>query len=212
MGRKRLRTGKLVFFYFAWGITVFLAGCASFTNMQQKHLAEEHLNKAERFLQRGGYARAIMENRKAEKLCSGREPGDRALYNMGQIWIDAENPGRSCRKSIKCFRRLLREYSDSDLAGEAANWVYVLGELVEVKKNLQGLEDKMHALREENRSLEKKAEGYKCRVKELKADLSSIRGRISKCREQLKKLKKIDLELNRKKEDNLNGERKNPGS
>lgn len=206
MGRKRLRAGKFILFYFACFIIVFLAGCACFTSMQQKHLAVEHLNKAERFLRNGCYDRAIMENRKAEQLCSGMEPGGRALYNMGHLWIAPENPDRSCRKSIKCFRKLLREYPEGALAREAGSWVCVLGELVEAEKSLHGLGEKMHALKAENRAMEKKAKGYKCRISELESELASMKKSMNRCRDQLEKLKEIDLELNRKKEDSLNGE------
>ena len=98
------------------------------------------------------------------------------------------------------------------MAGEAENWVYILGKLAEMRKNRQRLAEKMHALSKENGFLGKKAEAYKSRLSQLEEELASVKQNMEKCRDKLEKLKEIDLELNRKKEDNLNGEGKNSGS
>ena len=212
MGRKRARAGKLILFYIAWGVTVSLAGCASLSSLHQKTEAEEHLNKAERFLHEDNFERALKENERAKAHCSGKELCARVLYNKGQILLDAENPDRSYRYANKSFSRLVREYSHSSLVGKCQNWVQILTELAEKKQNLRCLEMELHEVRQDKSSLQTAVKKYEQKIKDFRTRLASLKKRLAKYREQLKKLKKIDLELNRKKGNNRDGEGANSGS
>lgn len=212
MGRKRARTGKLILFYIAWGVTVSLAGCASLSSLHQKVKAKEHLNKAERFLQENNFELALRENEKAQALCSGKERCARVLYNKGQILIDAENPNRSYRSAKKGFSRLVQEYPHSPLEEEARNWIQLLDTIVEKEQSLRCMEMELHEVRADKRALEGRIKEYKQMIKEHRERLASLKQSINNYRDQLEKLKEIDLELNRKKGNNHDGEGKNSSS
>ncbi len=98
---------------------------------------------------------------------------------MGLLLIDSRNRDRDYNKSLKIFHQLLREFPQSGYREEAETWAFVLTALIQVQQHL------------------KKSETH---VKELQNKILHKEKLIETLKDQRKKMKQIDLELNKKRE------------
>jgi len=181
MGRKQTKHRKRLLFYFACCLLAFLTlnGCSSVGEYHKKARIYQHLDRAKELAGSGYWWQAISEQEKALKLSPDRPPGDRILYEMGLLLIDSRNRDRDYDKSLKIFHQLLREFPQSGYRKEAETWAFVLAALIQVQERLKKSETNAKEL--QNRILHKEK-------------------LIETLKDQRKKMKQIDLELNKKRE------------
>ncbi len=90
--------------------------------------ADEHLRQARKLFVQKDYETALKVNQKVLSLTGKHSPGDEALFNLGLIYVQAENPRKDYAKSLSYFQRLVKEYPESPLVEEAKAWVGILHE------------------------------------------------------------------------------------
>ena len=81
------------------------------------------------------FARALEENQAVLAKHGHKSPADEALYALGFLYIQADNPKKDYQKATIYFKRLLREFPQSLRTEDARAWVQIL-ELWERSKQI----------------------------------------------------------------------------
>ena len=134
----------------------------------------------------GNCLQAIREQEKALLLSPDQPPGDLTLYEMGLLWIDPRNREPDYNKSLEIFKQLILIFPQSEYREEAATWTFVLIKFIESSDHMKEKEFKINILRDELQQKDKV---------------------IQILKEQQRKMKEIDLELNKKREPPSSGEK-----
>jgi TolA-binding protein len=69
------------------------------------------------------YQEAVQRNLRLLKESGKNKPADEALYNLGLIYANADNPAKDYKKSQGYFQALTRQFPNSELAEEARVWL-----------------------------------------------------------------------------------------
>jgi TolA-binding protein len=72
------------------------------------------------------FDRALEENQAILAKYGHKPPADEALYGLGFIFAQTNNPKKDYNKSILYFRRLVKEFPQSLRVEEARAWVQML--------------------------------------------------------------------------------------
>ena len=194
MGRERTWTGKHFFLYLTCCMTILsgIAGCAHFPNQWQ---GEKHLAMARTLMDKGDYEASLMENEEVVSLFP-RTLGDRALYQMGLVYIHPENPSRDYYKSLECFQTIIKEYPESITKGETTIWIAFLEKTVNDEK-------KIDELNEEINLLENTIQNKMKRIRNLRNRIDVLRVQKKKLESQIERLKEIDIGIEEKKREDL---------
>jgi tetratricopeptide (TPR) repeat protein len=81
------------------------------------------------------FDRAVEENQAVLAKYGHKPPADEALYALGFIYAQADNPKKDYAKAIGYFKRLLREFPHGLRTEEARSWVQIM-ELWERSKQI----------------------------------------------------------------------------
>ena len=66
-------------------------------------------------------------------------PGDEALFNIGLIYAHYGYPKRDYKKSLDLFKRLVKMFPQSPLAGQAKLWIGILQENERLNREIEEL-------------------------------------------------------------------------
>lgn len=137
MGRKYFRTGKHVLLCIAGIIILLLSGCATFKELQTRHIAKKNLLHSSELLEAGDFKGSLEESRKVLSLFVDGPPADEALFNIGLVYAHYANTEKDYKKSLIHFNKIINEYPRSHLLVQAKIWVNILDSLEkkEAKKN-----------------------------------------------------------------------------
>ncbi len=158
MGRKCTRARKYIYFSITGLIFILLLGCTSLEKLKVKikEPEENHQNRnllySLELLYQGDYEGALKECQQVLSHSSPSSPKDKALFNMGLIYAYPDNPKKDYEKSLDVFRRLTKDYPQSDLANQAKTWIGVLIEYEKLKKTNEKLNQTNEKL---NQTIEK---------------------------------------------------------
>jgi len=194
MGRERTWTGKHFFLYLTCCITI-LSGITACVHSPNQWQGEKHLAMARTLMAKGEYKASLMENEEVASL-SPRALGDRALYQMGLVYLHPENPNADYYKSLKCFKSIIKKYPESIKKEEAAIWIAFIENLVDNNKNIDELNKKIDLL--EN-TVQKKMK----KIRKLRSRRNILRAQKTKLESQIKRLKEIDIGIEEKKREDL---------
>jgi outer membrane protein assembly factor BamD (BamD/ComL family) len=139
LGRERSRTREYLHLLIACIIFITPVGCAGLKEMRAKRTAHEHLVAAQQLLDQGDYEGSLKENQKVLSSHYNVPPGDQALFNTGLIYAHYGYRRKDDRKSIDYFRRLVKIFPQSPLAGQAKIWIETLQENERLKRETQEL-------------------------------------------------------------------------
>ena len=194
MGRERTWTGKHFFLYLACWMTILsgIAGCVHFPDQWQ---GEKHLATARTLMAKGDYEASLMESEEGVSLFP-RTLGDRALYQMGLVYIHPENPGTDYYKSLEYFQTIIKEYPESITKGEATIWISFLEKTVNNEKKIDELNEDINLL--EN-TIQKKMKG----IRNLRSRIAVLRVQKKKLESQIERLKEIDIGIEEKKREDV---------
>ena len=184
MGRKQTRTRKHIYLSIAGLISFLLLSCTSLEKMkvetqeQQERRGNPTLLRSEELLYQGDYEGALKECEKILSLPSSRSQNDRVLFNIGLIYAHSENPKKNYGKSLGSFKRLMKEYPESPLAGQAKIWMGVLMENERLSQRNEKLNQSNEKLNQTNERLSQTVE---------------------KLNQVIEKSKQVDIEIDEKK-------------
>jgi len=120
---------------------------------QQKNLQSplEELERAVQLFKQGDYEGSLKENQRVLSVAGKNPPGDRALFNMGLIYADGENPKKDPEKSLLFFNKIITDYPQSPLVQEAKSWIRVLRENEKLREVIEKVKEVDIAVEEKQR-------------------------------------------------------------
>ena len=168
--------------------------------------AQNDLSRAARLTDLGAYQEALTISETVLRE-HRNSVGDRALFQMGLIFADPENPKQDVRHATELFERLKRTYPKSELAVQAKLWMRVLtlqaagqdkiGQLTqEVRSSTRAVEDQK---REIDRLTDQITQAGQ-ELEELNAQLLEMQEKNRRLEEQIMQMKDIELEIQQQKE------------
>jgi tetratricopeptide (TPR) repeat protein len=180
MGAKQTRTGQQLLLFVTcsliWALTA--TGCLHWP--PQPHGEKLLLEARKRFVT-GDYRYALEINQRV----LAQDPAalaDQSLFQIGMIYAHPDNPDRDIQKALQSFQSIIDRYPASLLQPEAHLWLAVLGQL-------RAQEDQIRFLNQRSAPLEK-------RLKIQKKEISQLK-------DQLEKLKRIDIHMEEKKRETI---------
>ena len=193
MGRKYSRQRKHFFLYIACWISLLLAGtgCAPYYNLyneepfsfDQYSEANQLLFQAKLSFSNGDFSTSFKKNQEMLNRFP-QKYGEHALYMMGLIYANPEYTYVNYEISIHFFKKLVKEYPKSVFKDKAKIWIWLLNQNMDyAEKNDK--KNKRNAFLENKLRAEKK--------------------QIINLQNQIKRLKEIDLGIEKKKRETLPG-------
>lgn len=204
MGRKRTGKGKYISFFLACCVVSFLGICGcvgplgtstnqggSVTTKSLSENDEGRLSEARALYEHGQYQAALREVEAVLKT-HFRSKGDEALFLTGLIYAHSNNPDKNWQESLMYFQKLKEAFPLSSWNKRAELHALLVAHIVEQDRAIDDL--KKH-----NKQLLKKVETGKEKGKELEAEAERLRAETATLKDQLEKLKQIDLVIEEKK-------------
>jgi len=177
LGRKRNWTRKYIYIFIACVIITSLIGCAALTEINAKRDSGEYLVAAQKLFDRGDYDGALKMNRKVLSLYGNVPPGDEAFFNIGIIYAHHGYPKRNFGKSLEHFKKLVKVFPRSPLAGKARTWIGVLQDYEKLNTENENTNKSIKTLQQENERLNKEIEELKKTITKSKQVDIEIEGK-----------------------------------
>jgi tetratricopeptide (TPR) repeat protein len=140
-------------------IAVSLAGCAALKEMKTRQDAREHLSAARVLFDKGDYEGALMENQKVLLSYDSSPPGDEALFNAGVIYAHYGYPKKDFQKSLDLFKKLVRNFPQSQFADKAKFLIGILQENERSKREIEALNKTIKKSKQVDIDIEEKKKG-----------------------------------------------------
>ncbi len=191
MGRKYSRKRKHFFLYIACWISLLLAGtgCVPYYNLynedpfsfHQYSEANQLLFQAKSSFSNGDFLTSLKKNQEMLDRFP-QKYGEHALYMMGLIYANPEYTYVNYEISIHFFKKLVKEYPESVFKDKAKIWIWLLNQNMDYAEKIDK-KNKRNAFLENKLKTEKK--------------------QIINLQNQIKRLKEIDLGIEKKKREAL---------
>jgi tetratricopeptide (TPR) repeat protein len=152
MGKERIGAWKYVHFCVAGLIFLSLFSCAVIKGYREGKELQEYLLRGQKLLAQRNYDAAVEAYQRVLSLSPHKPPEDEALFNMALAYAHFGNPKKDYKKSIDLFLRVLNDYPESRLAGQARIWVGVLLESTESIKRFERLKETIKDLEKVKRT------------------------------------------------------------
>ena len=194
MGNQQTRQRKHLLFCLA-GCIIFSIGLGGCLYYPEKWRSEEHLALSRYYMERRNFEASLRESQTALELFS-RSLGDQALFQIGLIHAHPENPNQNIKNSTLAFQKLINNYPNSDLRGQAELWIMQLRRIQDLeatlnvkKKEVGKLHNRLNRVKKDNKKLQKE---YQQQIKLQNKEIQELKRNI-------KGLKEIDLKIEEKK-------------
>ena len=194
MGNQQTRQRKHLLFCLA-GCIIFSIGLGGCLYYPEKWRSEEHLALSRHYMERRNFKASLRESKTALELFS-RSLGDQALFQIGLIHAHPENPNQNIKNSTTAFQKLINNYPNSELRGQAELWIMQLRRIQDLeatlnakKKEVGKLHNRLNRVKKDNKKLQKE---YQQQIKLQNKEIQELKRNI-------KGLKEIDLKIEEKK-------------
>ncbi len=194
MGRERIRPGKHV--HFCVALLILLAGCAGLNNGNE---IRDSMRHGQMSLAQGDYDGSVKEYQRALRFAHDRSPADVALFNLGLIYIDPQNPKKNDQKAINSFAELIAAHPQSPWAAQAKIWMTVLDEKKRSNEELEKSRQATEKLQQEIDRLNQLVEISKQEVEKSRQEVEKSKQVIEKSKQALEKANQVDIEIEQKK-------------
>ncbi len=164
MGKKQGGRRKHIYLFLAC-LTIsiiFFYGCA---HVYQELAASPDFEKANDYAKKENYKASLRMY--DEIKAQYPRVGDRALFEMGMIYLSARNQQRDYQESLECFLKLVKNYPKSKYRQNSDILVSLLTEITSRDKKLLSQKKHIDELVKQVEAVEKKIE----QMKEIDMDL-----------------------------------------
>lgn len=196
MGRKRIRSGQQICLCIA--LLSLLAGC-SVRDWSERQEISKSMRNAQHLLSRGDYDGSITEYERALRLARDRSPADAALFKLGLIYCDPQNPKRDDHKGIISFTELLSAHPDSPWAVEAKAWLGLLEEKQRSKQEIEQSKQAIEKSEQEIERLKQLVEKSRQEIEKSRQEIEKSKQVVEKSKQALEKANQVDIEIEQKK-------------
>ena len=185
------------------------ASCSTLPHNARTITIKNQISQAGYLAGRGDYRGAIEVYEKTISEAGANPWQDRVLYELGRLYAEGANPGRDFGRSQYYFQRLKTEFPKSRLASDTGVWLGMLDRITvlefelksrqaEYDKGVAALEQETAKLRAENQARTAEADQRSLKIRELEALVSSQKTAIETLQRQLRKMKEIDIQSEKK--------------
>ena len=157
------------------------------------------MREAQSLLSRGDYDGSATEYQKALRLAQSRSPADAALFKLGLIYSDPQNPKRDLQKAMYCFDQTIQNNPTSGLAQQARVWIAVLQDSENAHEELEKSRQKVEISKQEAERNRLAIEKSKQDIERSRVELEKSRQEIEKAKQMIEKSKQIDIEIDQKR-------------
>jgi|WetSurMetagenome_2_1015567.scaffolds.fasta_scaffold316540_2 tetratricopeptide (TPR) repeat protein len=230
MGKKSDRKREHILFYCACLLIILfsIAGCAATASHQKKSDGHKFFESAESLMIKGDYEGAFKEYEEVLRLFPSASPADAAIFQMGLIWLYADNPQKDYKKGLEYLQRLEKAFPQSSLTGQTKVLINFINEVIldngkiteqevainELKKQIVSLNEMGIKSEERNKDFEETLKTLKKQIA-LSRDAEINAGEKNKeleeavkaLKKQINDMKEIDLRIEEKKREDLSGKR-----
>jgi tetratricopeptide (TPR) repeat protein len=194
MGRERIGPGKHV--YFCLAVLMLLAGCTGLNNWIA---IRNSMRQGQVLLAQGDYDGSVEEYQRALHFANRRSPADAALFNLGLIYIDPQNPKKDDQKAVASFGELVAAHPQSPWTPEAKIWLAVLKEnersRVEIQKSRQVIEE----ARQEIEQFKQLLEISRQEIEKSRQEIEKSKQSVERSKQAMEKSNQVDIEIEQKK-------------
>ncbi len=156
MGRKYFRKRKHVLLCIAGIIILLLSGCATFKELQTRHIVKKNLLHSRELLEAGDFSGSLEESRKVLSLFVKGPPADEALFNIGLVYAHYANTEKDYKKSLIYFNKIINEYPRSPLLVQTKIWVNILDSLEKRRRKKERITSKKEIIPPKKQKLNSK--------------------------------------------------------
>jgi tetratricopeptide (TPR) repeat protein len=158
MGKKQSGRRKHLHFFLACLtiLIIIFCGCA---HVYEGVVASPDFKKADDYAKKGSYNASLGEYEKI--LAEHPRVGDRALFEMGLIYLSARNQHKDYQKSLECFRKLVKNYPNSKYRQDSEVMISLLVQITSRDKRMMSQKRQIDELVQQVETLEKKIEQMK---------------------------------------------------
>jgi len=122
-------------------------------------MASPDFKKANDYMKEGNYNASLGEYEKI--MAQYPRVGDRALFEMGVIYLSAKNRQKDYQKSLECFLKLMKNYPNSAYRQNSDAMISILTEITGRDKRMMSQKRHIDELVQQMEALEKKIEQMK---------------------------------------------------
>ena len=194
MGRERIRPGKHV--YFRVALLILVAGCTGLYNGSE---VRDSMRHGQMLLAQGDYDGSVKEYQRALRFAHDRSPADVALFNLGLIYIDPQNPKKDDQKAINSFAELIAAHAQSPWAVQAKIWMAVLDDKERSNEKLEISRQATEKLQQEIDRLMRLIEISNQEVEKSRQEVEKSKQVVEKSKQALEKSNQVDIEIEQKK-------------
>lgn len=187
--------------------------CSTLFYSPQNAKIKDEIAQAEHFAGQGNYKEAIAVYERTIKEASENPWQNQVLFNLGCLYALNENPDKDFARSLFYLQRLKEEFPKSRFKAEIQLWIGFLEQLFSLEFELTArkvefaaekfsLEQEITKLKTKNLELESswstEINLKTKKLKELEALIQAQKTAIGTLRQQLKKMKEIDIQSEKK--------------
>lgn len=175
---------------------MLLAGCTGLINRNE---IRDSMRHGQVLLAQGDYDGSAREYQRALRLAHDRSPADVALFNLGLIYIDPENPKKDEQKALHSFAQLVAAHPQSPWAAQAKIWMAVLDEMQRSRATIEKSRQATEKLQAEIDRLNRMIEVSKQEVEKSRQEVEKSKQVMEQSKQALEKSNQVDIEIEQKK-------------
>ncbi len=194
MGRERIGPRKHV--HFCVAVLMLLAGCTSLNNWIE---IQNAMRQGQMLLARGDYDGSVKEYQRALRAAHDRSPADAALFNLGIIYIDPQNPNKDDQKAVNSFAELVAAHPQSPWVPQARIWMAVLDEKERSKEEIEKSKQALAESHQEIEQFKQLLDQSKQEIEKSKQEVERSKQVVEKSKQVMEKSNQVDIEIEQKK-------------
>ncbi len=194
MGRERIRAGKHVCFCFA--LLMLATGCSGLNNWNE---VRDSMRHGQMLLAQGDYDGSVKDYQRALRLAHDRSPADVALFNLGLIYVDPQNPKRDDHKAINSFAELIAAHPQSPWAPQARVWMAMLDEKERSQEEIEESRQAIEKSHQEIEQLKQLLEKSKQEIEKSRQEVERSKQVVERSKQAMEKSNQVDIEIEQKK-------------
>jgi tetratricopeptide (TPR) repeat protein len=194
MGRERIGPRKHVCFYFA--VLMLLASCTGLNNWME---LRNSMRQGQALLAQGDYDGSVEEYQRALRFADQHSPADLALFNLGLIYIDPQNPKKDDQKAAASFAEIVSTYPQSPQAPQAKIWLAVLNERENSKAEIQKSKQAIDEARQEIEQFKQLLELSRQELERSRQEVEKSKQFVERSKQAIEKSNQVDIQIEQKK-------------
>lgn len=194
MGRERIGPRKHVHLCIA--LLMLLGGCSGLNNWVEIRTS---MRQGQMLLAQGDYDGSVKEYQRALRFAHDRSPADAALFNLGLIYIDPQNPKKDDQKAVNSFAELVASHPQSPWVPQAKIWMAVLGEKERSKGEIEKSRQSLEQSRQEIEQFKQLLDQSRQEIEKSKQEVEKSKQVVEKSKQVMEKSNQVDIEIEQKK-------------